>query len=144
MKYQFMQAHAQKFSVERMSKVFKVSRSGYYRFVREKPSRRSLDNQQLLSKIAVIHEASRQTYGSPRVHAELRAGGEKCSRNRVCKLMRVAGILAKMCKRFKVTTRRNPKAVAAPNLLQQDFTAESPNQRWVADFSYLATQEGWL
>jgi putative transposase len=144
MKYQFMQAHAQKFSVERMSKVFKVSRSGYYRFVRAKPSWRSLDDQQLLSKIAVIHEDSRQTYGSPRVHAELRAGGEKCSRNRFCKLMRVAGIVAKMHKRFKVTTRRNPKAVAAPNLLQQDFTAEFPNQRWVADFSYVATQEGWL
>lgn len=135
MKYQFMQSHAQQFSVERMSKVFEVSRSGYYRFISAKPSQRALDNQRLHSKIVVIHAASHQTYGSPRVCAELRAGGEKCSRKRICRLMRLAGIAAKMRKRFKVTTRRNPKAVGTPNLLQQDFTAEFPNQRWVADFS---------
>jgi putative transposase len=59
-------------------------------------------------------------------------------------LLKKAGIIAKMKKRFKVTTKANPKAIPAPNLLQQDFTAEKPNQRWVADFTYVATQEGWL
>lgn len=69
---------------------------------------------------------------------------ETCSRKRVARLMKKARIEAKMKKRFKITTKANPKAKAAPNLLQQNFTAEKPNQRWVADFTYVATGEGWL
>ena len=92
----------------------------------------------------MIHKESRQTYGSPRIHAELFAQGKKCSRKRVARLMKKAGIEAKMKRRFKVTTKVNPKAKVTPNLLQQDFTAEAPNQRWVADFTYVATLEGWL
>lgn len=95
----------------------------------------------LLTKIKVIDEKSRKTYGSPRVHEELVTGGEKCSRNRVLRLMQKAGIKAKMNKRFKVTPK---KALVAPNLLQQDFTAKKPNQRWVSDITYVATAEGWL
>lgn len=98
----------------------------------------------MLEKIKTIHEESRQTYGSPRIHAALRSQGETCSRKRVSMIMKKAGIVAKMRKRFKVTTKVNPKAIPAPNLLKQDFTAEKPNQRWVADFTYVATQEGWL
>jgi putative transposase len=89
------------------------------------------EEERLLLKIKMIHEKSRHTYGSPRVHAELHAESETCSRKRV----------AKMKKRFKVTTRANPKAVVAPNLLQQELT---PNQRWVADFTYVATRDGCL
>jgi len=144
MKFKFMQEHEKEFSVERMSKVFRVSRSGYYRFIHAEPSRRSKENEELLMRIKIIHEESRKTYGSPRVHAELIAQGKKCSRKRIAKLMKKSGIEAKMKKRFKVTTKVNPKAKAAPNLLQQDFTAEAPNQRWVADFTYVATWEGWL
>ena len=95
-------------------------------------------------KIQTIYEASRQTYGSPRIHAELKEQGETCSRQRVARLMKQAGIAAKMAKKFKVTTKKNPKAKAAPNLLQQDFTAEQPNRRWVADLTYISTLEGWL
>ena len=144
MKFEFMREHENEFSVERMSKVFKLSRSGYYRFANAKQSKRSKENERLLIKIKSIHKESRQTYGSPRVHAELISQGEKCSRKRVARLMQKEGIEAKMKKRFKVTTKANPKAKAAPNLLQQDFTAEKPNQRWVADFTYVATWEGWL
>ena len=144
MKYAFMQAHEAEFAIERMSDVFGVSRSGYYQFRHAKPSKRAQANERLLLKIKAIHQESRQTYGSPRICAALREEGENCSRKRVAKIMRKSGVAAKMKKRFKVTTRANPKAVVAPNLLQQDFTAEAPNQRWVADFTYVATQEGWL
>ena len=144
MKYEFMQAHAAEFSIEKMSHVFNVSRSGYYGFMDAKPSVRAKENERLHQAIKNIHDASRQTYGSPRIFAELRENGEICSRKRVSKIMKNNGIIAKMKKRFKVTTRANPKAIPAPNLLQQDFTAVKPNQRWVADFTYVATQEGWL
>jgi putative transposase len=144
MKYAFMQAHESEFSIERMSSVFGVSRSGYYQFIHAEVSQRIEEDNRLLLKIKAIHQASRHTYGSPRICAELREDGEICSRKRVSKIMKRSGIAAKMKKRFKVTTRANPKAAVAPNLLQQDFTAESPNQRWVADFTYVATQEGWL
>src|SRR6201999_1215395 len=102
------------------------------------------EEERLLCQIKTIHSQSRQTYGSPRIHAQLKEEGESCSRKRVSRIMKKAGIIAKMKKRFKVTTRANPKASAAPNLLKQDFTAEKPNQRWVADFTYIATAEGWL
>jgi len=139
-----MKNHALKFSIERMSNVFNVSRGGYYQFINSKPSKRRQENERLLARIKAIHEASRHTYGSPRVHAELLDDGEICSRKRVAKIMHKAGIVAKMKKRFKVTTRANPDAMPAPNLLQQNFTADKPNQRWVADFTYVSTQEGWL
>lgn len=144
MKYVFMKHHESTFSIERMSSLLKVSRSGYYRFKQGKTALRTSENERLLLKIKAIHEASRHTYGSPRVHAELCESGETCSKKRVARLMKDAGIIAKMKKRFKVTTRQNPLAAVAPNLLQQDFTADTPNKRWVADFTYVSTREGWL
>jgi putative transposase len=144
MKFEFMKNHANEFSIEKMSKEFKVSRSGYYQFIHAEQSARSKEDDRLLNLIKMIHKISRATYGSPRIHAELRARGETCSRKKVARLMKKAGIEAKMKKRFKVTTKVNPKVKAAPNLLKQDFTADAPNQRWVADFTYVATGEGWL
>jgi putative transposase len=144
MKYEFMKTHEDKFNIERMSKVFKVSRSGYYKFLATVPSNRTKENERLLEKIKIIHRDSRQTYGSPRIHAELKSQGESCSRKRVWRLMEQNGIAAKMKKRFKVTTVAEVKAKAAPNLLKQDFTALHPDQRWVADITYIGTAQGWL
>jgi putative transposase len=144
MKYRFMNLHKNKFSVERMSKVFGVSRSGYYAYENRKPSKHMLENERLLQEIKVSHTQSRQTYGSPRIYKDLKANGENCSRKRVAKIMNQSGIKAKMQKRFKVTTKANPAAILAPNLLQQDFSAQGFNQRWVADFTYVSTKEGWL
>jgi transposase InsO family protein len=144
MKFAFMKKHAHEFSVEKMSKIFKVSRNGYYRSIKSEPSTRALRNRTLLVKIKQIHTQSRETYGSPRIHAALKLEGEKCSKKRVAYLMKKEGLQAKMKKRFKKTTNVNPKAEAAPNLLKQDFTADKPNQRWVADITYVATAEGWL
>lgn len=121
-----------------------VSCCGYYRFVKTGPSKRTKENEALLIKIIQIHKKSRETYGSPRVHAQLRLEGEKCSRKRVARLMKKAGLHAKMKKRFKITTKVNPKANVAPNVLNQNFTANKPNERWVADITYIATAEGWL
>lgn len=144
MKYQFMQTHQPEFSLKRMSQVLRVSRSGYYRFINAKPSKRAIENQRLVGKIKAIHAVSRHTYGSPRVHADLQAEGESCSRKRVAKLMRSNGLQAKMKKRFKKTTQQNSKAIVAPNLLAQDFTAQAPDTRWVTDITYVLTEEGWL
>jgi putative transposase len=121
MKYAFMQAHATKFSIERMSNVLGVSRSGYYRFIHAVPSKRAQEDERLLVKMKSIYKDSRDTYGSPRIHAALREDGELCSRKRASKIMKQAGIIAKMKKRFKITTCANPKAAVAPNLLQQNF-----------------------
>ena len=124
--------------------MLEVSRSGYYRDCKKIPSRRARDKDLLLQEIWQIYGKSRQTYGSPRIHAELKALGFKCSRPRVARLMKQAGITAKMQRLFKRTTRCNAKAPAAPNLLQQDFSAEKPNQKWLADISDIKTMEGWL
>jgi putative transposase len=144
MKYSFMQAHKKEFSIERMSCVFKVSRSGYYRFISATPSARRIENMRLLEEIKAIHHGSRQVYGSPRIHAQLHMQGEVCSRKRVARLMKTVGLQAKMKRRFKVTTQVDLLAKKAPNLLQQNFVSDRPNQRWVADITYVATAEGWL
>ena len=144
MKFIFMSTYATQFSIERMARMFDVSRSGYSRFAKVKPSKRTQDNEVLLENIKKIHKASRHTYGSPRIQAQLISQGTYCSRKRVARLMQQEGLQAKMNRRFKKTTITNPKARSAPNLLNQDFTADRPNQRWVADITYVPTAQGWL
>jgi putative transposase len=144
MKFTFMRHHEDQFSIERMSHMLGISRSGYYRFTKRKPNQRHQEEERLVTRIKEIHKQSRQTYGSPRIHAELKDQGERCSRQRIARLMKKAGIAAKMVKKFKITTKVNAKAVAAPNLLKQDFTAVAPNEKWVADITYVWTLEGWL
>ena len=144
MKFQFMKDHKDEFKTERMSSVFNVSRSGYYKFITRKPSDRAQENERLLGKIKASHQNSRNTYGSPRICSELRTDGETCSRKRVARIMKKCNMAAKMKKRFKVTTKANPNEIPAPNLLNQNFVAAEPNKRWVADFTYVDTKEGWL
>ena len=81
---------------------------------------------------------------APRVYSELKASGETCSRKRVARIMKKHDMAAKMKRRFKVTTKANPNEIPAPNLLNQNFVAKEPNKRWVADFTYVDTKEGWL
>lgn len=139
-----MQSHIGLWSIEEMAKVLSVSRSGYYQFVKNILSKRRQENERLLKEIKAIHQNSRETYGSPRIHAQLKLQGESCSRKRIARLMKQEGIQAKMQKRFKITTKVDSSAKKGPNLLQQNFTAEKPNQRWVSDITYVATSEGWL
>lgn len=121
-----------------------VARSGYYKYCTKQPSQRQKENEVLLQAIRVIFKMSRQTYGSPRIHAELMAQGFRCGRPRVARIMQKVGMVAKMSRAFKRTTRVDGRRAVAPNLLQQDFSAAIPNQRWVADITYVKTHEGWL
>jgi len=140
-----MKRYDQEFAIERMAEVLGVSRSGYYRFLKAGPSMRDQENQDLLEKIRLIHQRSHETYGSPRIHAELKANGEKSSRGRIARLMKEHGIVAKMFKRFKVTTHQAKKpSFVAPDLILQNFTAYSPNEAWVSDITYISTHEGWV
>jgi len=145
MKYTFMAAYAGEFQVKRMCRVLGVSRSGYYAWRKRTPSTREQANLALLAHIKAEHQASRKTYGSPRLSVVLQRKGVVCGHNRVARLMRLHGIVALTRRRYHpVTTQRDPGAVPAPNHLNQDFTATAPNQKWACDFTYIATGEGWL
>ena len=140
-----MKQYNQEFPIERMAEIMGISRSGYYRFLKAEPSARDREEQRLLEKIRLIHQTSFETYGSPRIHAELKDNGETCSRRRVARLMKKHGIVAKMSKRFKKTTQQAEKPYfMATDLIQQDFKAQEPNEAWVSDITYVLTQEGWI
>ena len=145
MRYTFIAAHEAQFHIQRMCKVLGVHRSGYYAWRQRMPSTREQANQALLALIKAEHQASRKTYGSPRLHVVLQRKGVACGHNRVARLMRLNGIVAfKRRSYHPVTTQRQPGVVPAPNLLNQDFAAAAPNQKWVSDFTYIETLEGWL
>jgi len=127
-----------------MAKVFGVSRSGYYRYLQAEPSYRAQANQVLLEKIKKVHQDSRELYGSPRIHAALKQQGVVCGHNRVARLMKKNNIQAKIPQRYKATTKVNPALSVAKNLLNQDFSARKPNEKWVSDITYIRTREGWL
>lgn len=121
----------------------RVSRSGYYRWKRSPISDRDLADAVLLAVIDQIHTDSKQTYGSPRVHAELRLGRDiRVGRKRVERLMRRGGLVAVSTRRPKGATRRDPKAQPAPDLVERDFSASEPDQLWIADFCQVATWQG--
>ena len=144
MKFQFIEDHRDEFPVVRMCKVLDVSPSGYYAWRGRPPSAREMANRELTQRIKEAFEESGETYGSPRIHQVMRKLGLMCSRNRVARLMRAEGLRAKQSRRFRVTTKRNKAHRAAPNRLKQDFSVERPNQKWLADITYIPTQEGWL
>jgi len=139
-----MEDHREMFSVTLMSTALEVSRSGYYAWRGRPPSAREMANQELVEDIKAVHKDSREVYGSPRVYWELKARGVLCSRNRVARLMRLNHIQGKHRRRYKVTTKANGAHPVAPNLLKRDFTATRPNEKWLADISYIPTYEGWL
>jgi putative transposase len=145
MKYAFIAAHEQEFTVKEMSRVLGVSRSGYYAWKGRLPSERARANEALLVEIRAAHQRSRRTYGSPRIHAYLRRKGRFCGRNRVARLMQQHQIVARKAHRSHPTTTRQRKgARPAPNLLNREFSATLPNQKWVSDITYIGTSEGWL
>jgi len=101
-------------------------------------------NRELVKKIEIVYNDNHGVYGSPRIYRELKDQGVACSENRIARLMRLRGLQAKQSKRFKVTTKRNTAHPAAPNLLKRNFEADRPDQKWLADITYIPTQEGWL
>lgn len=131
-------------SVAGMCRLLGVSRAGYYAWCRRKESARAQSSRELTVHIAAIHEESRRTYGSPRVHAELRFRGRTVGLHRVARLMRSAGIRARRKRRFVRTTTSDPALPVAPNVLARDFQAHLPNRVWSTDITYVPTREGWL
>jgi len=143
-KYAFIREHQAQFTVKRMCGVLGVSSSGYYDWIDRPESQRSRLNRSLLTKIQCFHQASRKTYGSPRIHRDLQESGECVGINRVARLMKQAGIQAKMAKRFVVTTDSKHTMQPAPDKLKRRFRAEAPNRAWVSDTTFIATRQGWL
>jgi len=130
-------------AVSRWCRALGVSRSGFDEWKRNPVSDRDLADAALLAVIDRIYAESRQTYGSPRVHAELRLGHDiRVGRKRVERLMRQGGLVAVSSRRRRGSTRRHPQAVPAPDLVDRDFTATRPDQLWIADFTQVATWQG--
>ena len=144
MRFQFITDHRDAFPIIRMCKVLGVSRSGYYAWRERPPSQREMANQALYQQIKAVYDESNGSYGSPRIYQALQKQGVRCSENRVARLMRLRGLKAHQAQRLFTTTRRNAQDPVAPNLLDRDFEAERPDQKWLTDITYIPTQEGWL
>jgi transposase InsO family protein len=144
-KYQLITAHQQEFKIGVMGRVLGVSRSGYYAWRKRPPSPRKMADQSLTEQIEVIHQHSRRTYGPVWVQIELADQGIRCGHNRVARLMREVGLSAKQSRKFKLTTTdSNHDDPIAPNLLERDFEASRPNQKWSGDITFIPTAVGWL
>ena len=145
MRFRFIEQHARTYPVRLMCRVLQVSPSGYYAWRSRPESARAMANRSLLQEVQSLHARHQGRYGSPRIHAALRAQGHRVSRGRVERLMHRHGIRALARRRFRPTTTDSRHQLpTAPNLLQQKFTASVPNRVWLADITYIPTGEGWL
>lgn len=144
MRYQFITEQQQQFPIAALCRVLQVSASGYYAWKKRLPSVQMQANAQLTEQIKTIYEDSDQTYGSPRIYEELKQRGVSCSEKRIARLMRLSQLYAVTAKRFIVTTDSNHALPIAENVLDREFSVETPNARWTADITYLWTSEGWL
>lgn len=137
--------HRDVWPVRIQCEVLGVSPSGFYAWKKRQPSQRAMANQNLLGHIRRIHWESHKLYGSPRVHALLQAEGHKVGRSRVEKLRRHNDLQAMSKRRVRVvTTDSKHNLPVAPNVLDRNFGALSPNEKWLADITYIPTDEGWL
>ena len=140
--YPFIEAgKSQRRNVKRACELLKVSRSAYYAARGDEPSDRSRGDAELAARVRAAHGESKGRYGSPRVHAALRAQGLRHSRKRVARLMRAQGLQGRAAKRWKKTTIPDPAAAARADRIRRDFTADASklNTRWCGDITYIAT-----
>ncbi len=144
MKFVFISEEKVAFPVVALCRVLAVSASGYYAHLRRSVSPHKSRDQNLAKRVREIHTANRRRYGSPRIHAELKATGECVGRKRVARLMREENLAARTRRRFRTTTDSKHSFPIAPNVLNRDFTASVPNQAWVTDITFLWTEQGWL
>ena len=144
MRYQFIDAHKKTWPIRLMCKVMDVSSSGYYEWRRRPESAQELSNRKLDEEIGKVYGEHKQRYGVPRVTEELKERGLQCSENRIARRMQKLGLKGIQAKKFKRTTDSNHDKPVAPDLIEQDFTALAPNQKWVSDLTYVWTDEGWL
>ena len=147
MKYAWIQKHRGLFSVRMMCRSLKVSKSGYYAWLRKPPSERQQRSQTIRDDIRKVYDESNQNYGSYKIAKVLQEDEqlESACRNTVAKAMQEMGLKSKVSKQFKPTTTTNdPSKKPAPNVLDQVFTAIRPNQKWVTDITYLSTAQGFV
>ena len=144
MRFQLIDEAKEEFPVQRLCQVLEVSPSGYFAWRSRPASPRQREDLVLLAHIRSAFTLSNETYGSPRMTRELQDEGLKVGRRRTARLMRENGLKARQKQRFKRTTDSHHAFPIAPNLLEQNFSAERPNQKWNADISYVWTREGWL
>jgi putative transposase len=143
-RFAFISAEKAWAPVSVLCRVLGVTRSGFYAWQQREPSEQAIDDRKLALEIAAIHKASGETYGSPRIHAELRAKDLEVSRKRVARLMRELGIRSRRKRRFKATTDSGHKLPVANNVLDRKFDVDAPDVAWVTDITYVWTDEGWL
>jgi transposase InsO family protein len=144
-KFAFIKAHLAMFAVETVCEVLEVARSGYYAWLERPESARATRRLELAVKIKAIHEENRSVYGSPRVCRALKAEGESVCENTVARVMKEQEIRAKTKRKFVPrTTDSNHSQPVADNVLDRQFTADLPNQKWAVDITYIPTAEGWL
>jgi len=144
MRFALIDAAKAEFPVHRLCRVLGVSQSGYFAWKDRPACRRQHQDMVLLAHVRSAFTLSNGTYGSPRMTRELRDSGLAVGRRRTARLMRENGLRARQKRRFKRTTDSHHGWPVAPNLLDQDFTASGPDEKWAADISYIWTQEGWL
>jgi putative transposase len=144
MKFAFIAEDEVAFPVAVLCRVLDVSPSGYYAWAKRPASARAHRDEELGASVRAAHAASKGRYGSPRVHAELCANGEKVGRKRVARLMKAANLAGRKRRKFRSTTDSNHAFPIAPNVLERDFTATAPNEAWVTDITSIWTREGWL
>ena len=141
-----MLEHQHRFRLQRMAAVFGVSRSGYYQWRRngEEPGEKALRRAALDEKINKVFTQGKQRDGARRIQVALAENGDHADLKTILNSMKRQGLKAKAARKFKVTTDSNHQLPVAPNLLEQNFSADAPNQKWVGDITYLLTNEGWL
>lgn len=144
MRYRFIDTHKKAWPINLMCGVLDVSRSGLYHWKARGPSQQERSNRELDKSIRELFARHKQHYGEPRIMDDLHNEGIACSENRVARRLRLLGLRAIQARKFKVTTDSNHCKPVAAELIEQDFTAEAPNEKWVSDISHVWTDEGWL
>lgn len=143
MRFAFIRAEKANFSVVALCRVLEVTRQGYYAYESRPESPRMANDRALQAQVQEAFERSEKRYGSPRVLRTLRRDGHAASKRRVERAMRAMGLYARQPRRWRVTTRANPTHPTESNVLNREFTATRPNERWVTDITYVWTNEGW-
>jgi putative transposase len=139
-----VKANETHFPVGMMCRLLSVSRSGYYGWKQRPPSGRDRANQLLKAEIKRVFDDEKGRPGAPRIARRLQEEGQPVGRHRIARIMRDNGWRAKAARKYKATTNSKHSLPVAPNLLEQDFSADRPNQKWVSDITYIWTDEGWL
>ncbi len=143
MRFQFIDAKKAHYSVASLCRMLSVSKSGFYAWKRRPPSRRAQEDERIRLELRVAHRRSRETYGAPRLHRDLREAGFRIGRKRVSRLMKDDGLQGRSGRKKVRTTRRNPIA-DAPDLVQRNFTAPAPNRVWCVDTTYVHCGPGFV